>query len=60
MMDQSGKEGKIISTIWLGLSNGEPLYGELTVEEEVIFTVEFTEFAFCDMIKSQEEPSSGK
>ena len=60
MMDQSGKEKKLITTVWLQLHDGKPLYGELSVEEEVIFTVEFTEFVFCDMIKSQEEPSSGK
>ena len=60
MVDQSGKEGKIISTLWLSLADSEPVYAELAVEEEVIFTVEFTEFQFYDTIANYEEASSGK
>ena len=59
MMDQSGKDQKIISTLWQRLRAGSPVHGELAVEEEVIFTVEFTEFTFCDIIDA-EESSSGK
>ena len=61
MLDQTGSGGgKIVSTFWLRLSDGAPVYAELAVEEEVIFTVEFTAFEFCDTIDSQEAAASGK
>lgn len=59
-VDQSGKETKIFTTLWLRLSDGAPLRGETAVGEETIFTAEFTEFSFYDMIDHQEETSSGK
>ena len=60
-VDQSGSSGKkLVSTFWLRLEDAMPLRAELAVEEEVIFIVEFTEFAFCDMMDIQEEVSSGK
>ena len=60
VVDQSGEEQKIVSTLWLRLWDAAPLRAEIAVEDEVILTAEFTEFSFCDMIESQEEPSSGK
>ena len=60
MVDQSGQETKIFTTFWLRLPDGIPLRGETAVGEETIFTVEFTEFSFYDMIDHQEETSSGK
>ena len=54
-VDQSGKEGKILTTFWLRTADAVPLRAEISVEEETIFTVEFTEFSFCDMINHQEE-----
>lgn len=60
-LDQTGSAGgKILSTLWLRLSDGAPVYAELAVEEEVIFTVEFTAFEFCDTIINQEAAASGK
>ena len=59
-VDQSGKDKKILSTFWLRISDAVPLRAEVSVEEELIFTVEFTEFAFCDMINIQEETPYGK
>jgi len=49
-LDQSGKETKILSTIWLRQSDGTPVRGELAADEENILTAEFTSFAFCDNI----------
>ena len=49
-LDQSGKETKILSTIWLRQSDGTPVRGELSVDEEIILTAEFTSFTFCDNI----------
>jgi len=54
-VDQSGKEGKILSTFWLRTADALPLRAEISVEDKTIFIVEFTEFAFCDMINHQEE-----
>ena len=61
MVDQSGSGGgKVISTLWLRLEDGAPVHGELAVDEEVIFAVEFTEFEFCGTIANQEVATSGK
>ena len=54
-VDQTGlQDGKIVSTVWLRQEDGSPLRGEITVDGEIILTAEFTSFAFCDTIKSQE------
>lgn len=61
MVDQSGTgERKIISTLWLALADGAPVHGEVAVDEEVIFTVEFTAFSFCDIMNVQEAATSGR
>lgn len=50
-VDQTGKNGgKILSTVWLRKEDGTPLRGEIAVEDEIILTAEFTNFAFCDTI----------
>lgn len=54
-VDQSGEQRKIFSTFWLRTADALPLRAEVLVEEKTIFTVEFTEFAFCDMMNCQEE-----
>ena len=56
-VDQSGaQDGKIISTIWLRQEDGTPLRGEITVDEEIILTAEFTSFAFYDTMAPLGEP----
>lgn len=61
MVDQTGSgDGKLVSTLWLRLEDGAPVHAELAVEEEVIFTVEFTEFEFRDTMIDQEAAASGK
>jgi hypothetical protein len=58
-LDQTGVgEGKIISTLWLDLADGTPVYGEMALEETTLFTVEFTAFSFCDIINGQEAAAS--
>lgn len=58
-LDQTGVgEGKIISTLWLDLADGTPVYGEMALEETTLFTVEFTAFSFCDIMKDQEAAAS--
>lgn len=55
-LDQTGPQGgKILSTLWLKTEDGTPLRGEIAVEGERIFTVEFTAFAFCDTMNTQAE-----
>ena len=51
-VDQSGSSGKILSTVWLRQEDGMPLRGEIAVDEEIILTAEFTNFAFYDMINN--------
>ena len=54
-VDQTGlQDGKIVSTVWLRQEDGTPVRGEIAVDGEIILTAEFTSFAFCDTIKSQE------
>ena len=55
-----GGEDSVISTLWLRLLDGVPLYGEIAVGEEVFFTVEFTQFTFHDIISDQQIPQQGK
>ena len=58
-VDQTGQgEGKIISTLWLELTDGTPVYGEVALEEITLFTVEFTAFSFCDIMSDQEAAAS--
>lgn len=58
-LDQTGQgEGKIISTLWLDVSDGTPVYGEVALEETTLFTVEFTAFSFCDIMSDQEAAAS--
>lgn len=52
-LDQSGSDGKIISTLWLRQADGTPVRGEISIDEEIILTAEFTSFAFYDTIESQ-------
>ena len=50
-VDTTGAEGgKILWTVWLNRETGVPVHGEIAVEEEIIFELEFTEFSFCDTI----------
>ena len=49
-VDQSGTNGKLYTTFWLRQDDGVPLRAEIAAEEETIFTAEFTQFAFCDII----------
>lgn len=50
-VDTTGAEGgKILWTVWLNRETGVPVHGEIAVEEEIIFQLEFTEFSFCDTI----------
>ena len=50
-VDQTGEnKGKILSTLWLRLEDGLPVRGEISVEDEIILTAEFTNFTFCDII----------
>ena len=54
-VDQTGTEAeKVYTTLWLRLDGGTPLRGEIAVDGEIILTAEFTSFAFCDTIDSQE------
>ena len=53
-VDQSGENGKIISTVWLRQDDGTPLRGEISVDGEIILTAEFTVFSFYDTINDQE------
>ena len=56
-LDQTGQSGKkIFSTIWLKQSDGAPLRGEIAVDGETIFSVEFTNFAFSDIITGGASP----
>ena len=58
-LDQTGAGGgKIISTLWLDAVDGTPLYAEVALEEETLFTVEFTAFSFCDIMNDQEAEAS--
>lgn len=45
-LDTTGEEGKIVYTVWLAKEDLAPLYAEISVEDEIIFTVEFTKFEF--------------
>lgn len=50
-VDQSGSRGgKILSTLWLRPDSGAPLRGEITVDDKIILTAEFTSFEFYDKI----------
>ena len=50
-LDQTGKSGgKIFSTLWLKQSDGTPLRGEIAVDGETFFAVEFTNFTFSDIM----------
>jgi hypothetical protein len=52
-LDQSGSDGKIVSTLWLRQADGVPVRGEISADGEIILTAEFTSFAFYDTIESQ-------
>ena len=55
-VDQTGNNGgKVLSTLWLREEDGLPLRGEIAVDGEIILTAEFTDFAFCDIIKTPSE-----
>ncbi len=43
-LDTTGGEGKILYGVWLDGETLAPLYAEISVENKIIFTVEFTEF----------------
>ena len=45
-IDTTGETGKIVYSIWFSQEELLPLYGEVWVEDKIIFTVEFTEFEF--------------
>jgi len=45
-LDTTGEQGKIVYTVWLEKEELAPLYAEIAVENEIFFTVEFTEFEF--------------
>ena len=50
-LDQTGNAGgKIFSTLWLKQSDGTPLRGEIAVDDETFFVVEFTNFTFYDIM----------
>ena len=51
-----GHDGKIVSTIWLKEEDGTPLRGEISTDGKKILTAEFTEFEFCDTIKTHKNP----
>lgn len=55
VVDQSGQEGKIISTVWLRKDDGTPLRGEIAVDGENVLTAEFTSFQFYDTIADKHE-----
>lgn len=42
--------GKVLSTVWLRQDDGTPVYGEITVDDEIILRAEFTSFEFCDIL----------
>ena len=57
--DETAADGrKIMSTLWLRLDDGTPLRGEITLNDQIILTAEFTEFAFYDKILGQESADS--
>ena len=46
-VDTTGSEGgKVLWTVWLEEETGLPVHGEVAVDDEIIFQVEFTDFAF--------------
>lgn len=50
-VDQTGvKDGKILTTVWLNLTDGTPVRGEIAVDGEIILTADFTSFSFYDTI----------
>lgn len=50
-VDTTGAEGgKILWTLWLSRDTGVPVHGEIAVDGEIIFQLEFTEFSFCDTL----------
>ena len=56
-VDQTGGTGgKLFSTLWLRQSDGTPLRGEIAVDDETVLRVEFTSFAFSDIITPGDVP----
>ena len=51
--DQSGTEGKILTTVWVSQEDLTPLRGEISVDGEIILVAEFTSFSFYDTIEQQ-------
>lgn len=51
-LDQTTDSGKILSTVWLRQDDGTPVYGEITVNDEIILRAEFTSFEFCDILQN--------
>ena len=58
-LDQTGQEGKILSTIWLRQEDDVPLRGEIAVDDTVILTAEFTNFTFYDTMQSDTDTEEG-
>ena len=51
-LDQTGKNGgKFLTTLWLKQDGGTPVYGEISVDDEIILQAEFTSFEFCDTLQ---------
>lgn len=45
--DLTGENGgKVLSALWIRKDDGTPVHGEITVDEEIILQVEFTDFTF--------------
>ena len=50
--DQTGAKSKIVSSVWLRREDGIPLYGEISVDNEIILKAEFTNFQFGDILQN--------
>lgn len=59
-LDQSTSDGgKVLSTVWLRLSDGLPVQGTIGVEDEIILSAVFTHFEFCDTMDSSSPDADG-
>ena len=56
-LDQTGNAGgKLFSTVWLRQDDATPLRGEIAVDGETVMTLEFTSFAFSDILSAGDSP----
>jgi len=50
-LDQTGENGgKVVSAVWLNEEKGTPVFGEISVEDEIILQARFTGFQFGDIL----------